>query len=102
MPTYATLKELEDAAKAELAYLDFPPRGWVVGHRHASGAPIEEGGVAEAAGRESMPGLDAMPAEYTRTARRRCKPPRYRSEADRLAQSATESTQSGRGALRPW
>ena len=40
MPSYATLEELEDAAKAELAYLDFPPKDWMVEHRHASGAPI--------------------------------------------------------------
>lgn len=37
---YETLTELEDAVRAELAYLDFPPRDWLIEHRHDSGAPV--------------------------------------------------------------
>ncbi|MEM9683573.1 MAG: NAD(P)/FAD-dependent oxidoreductase [Pseudomonadota bacterium] len=37
---YASLAELEDAIRAELSYLDFPPRDWLIDHRHESGEPV--------------------------------------------------------------
>lgn len=42
MVDYANLEALEQAVLQELAYLDFPPRDWLVEHRHASGAPVRD------------------------------------------------------------
>lgn len=40
MSVATDLEDLERAIARELAYLDFPPRDWVVGRTHPSGAPI--------------------------------------------------------------
>jgi len=47
------LTALEEAIARELAYLDFPPRDWVVEHRHPSGAPVYDV-VIEGAGMQGL------------------------------------------------
>lgn len=42
MVEYRNLEELEQAILQELAYLDFPPRDWLVEHRHASSAVVHD------------------------------------------------------------
>ena len=47
------LAALEAAISRELAYLDFPPRDWVVEHRHSSGARVYDV-VIEGAGMQGL------------------------------------------------
>lgn len=53
MTDYTTLEDLEAAIARELAYMDFPPKDWMLDHQHPSGDPVYDV-VIEGAGMQGL------------------------------------------------